>query len=67
MRYVLQQGNHVMVRSLNSFVRAMLRQHKQCKHVLATRLASRMSACIERQMQVDDLVVLYMRRFSLSE
>jgi hypothetical protein len=61
--YVLQQKNHVMVYlSFFSFCSLYSRQC-QCKHILATRLANRLSVSVQRQMGPDDLVSLYTRYY----
>ncbi|KAF8806676.1 hypothetical protein BYT27DRAFT_7191244 [Phlegmacium glaucopus] len=52
-----------------SFIYAVLlsETHIMCKHVLATFLARKLSLCIERPTDLDDLSVLYNLNFTLAE
>jgi hypothetical protein len=61
--YVLQQKNHVMVYLSFLLFRSSYSKYYQCKHILATRLANRLSVSVQRQMGPDDLVSLYTRYY----
>ncbi|KAF7782185.1 hypothetical protein Agabi119p4_1561 [Agaricus bisporus var. burnettii] len=51
--------------SCPAFIHYVLQQknHVMCKHILATRLANRLSVCVHRQMSPEDLVLLYTRYY----
>lgn len=43
------------------------KNHVMCKHILATRIANRISACSERQMKLDELASLYARLYPTTD